>query len=58
LGLFGDCADYVDFFHLQDLVDDAKPTVKFFMPFEGFFPWPLPQTFLRTSCSRTHCRVH
>jgi hypothetical protein len=43
-GLFGDFAGYVDFFHLQDLVNEVTPTVKFFMPFEGFSASPLPGT--------------
>jgi hypothetical protein len=29
-GLFGDFAGYVDFFHLQDLVDEVTSTVTFF----------------------------
>jgi hypothetical protein len=41
-GLFGDFAGYVDFFHLQDLVNEAASTVKFFMPFEDFTTSPLP----------------
>ena len=43
-GLFGDFAGYVDFFHLQDLVNEVTPTVKFFMPFEDFTASPLPGT--------------
>jgi hypothetical protein len=43
-GLFGDFAGYVDFFHLQDLVDEATLTVKFSMPFEDFAASPLPDT--------------
>ena len=42
--LFGDFAGYVDFFHLQDLVNEAASTVKFFMPFEDFGEWVLPTT--------------
>ena len=34
--LFGDLAGYVDFFHLQDLVDEATSTVRFFTPFDDF----------------------
>jgi hypothetical protein len=34
--LFGDFAGYVEFFHLQDLVDEATSTVAFLMPFEDF----------------------
>ena len=43
-GLFGDFAGYVDFFHLQDLVNEAASTVKFFTPFEDFTGSPLPAT--------------
>ena len=43
-GLFGDFAGYVDFFHLQDLVNEVTPTVKFSMPFEDFTASPLPGT--------------
>ena len=43
-GLFGDFAGYVDFFHLQDLVNEATLTVKFSMPFEDFTASPLPGT--------------
>lgn len=42
--LFGDFAGYVDFFHLQDLVDVASSTVKFFTPFDDFAASPLPGT--------------
>jgi len=41
--LFGDFAGFVDFFLLQDLVDEAS-MVKFFMPFEDFTTSPLPGT--------------
>src|SRR5262249_53520749 len=41
--LFGDFAGYVDFFHLQDLVDEVSSTVKFFTPFEEFTASPLPK---------------
>jgi hypothetical protein len=34
----------VDFFHLQDLVNEVTPTVKFFMSFEDFTASPLPGT--------------
>jgi hypothetical protein len=43
-GLFGDFAGYVDFFYLQDLVDEATSTVKFFTPFKDFTVSPLPGT--------------
>ena len=42
-GLFEDFSGYVDFFHLQDLVEDAS-TVKFFTPFADFNASPLPRT--------------
>ena len=41
--LFGDFAGYVDFFLLQDLVDEATYRVKFFTPFEDFATSPLPR---------------
>jgi len=44
-GLFGDFAGYVDFFLLQDLVDEVTSTVRFFTPFEGFAASPLPRPF-------------
>ena len=40
--LFGDLAGYVDFFHLQHLVDEASSTVKLFMPFGDFGERVLP----------------
>jgi hypothetical protein len=43
-GLFRDFAGYVDFFHLQDLVNEGSLTVKFSMPFEDFTASPLPGT--------------
>ena len=43
-GLFNDFAGYVDFFHLQDLVNEVTQTVKFSMPFEDFTTSPLPGT--------------
>jgi hypothetical protein len=43
-GLFEDFAGYVDFFHLQDLVDDDASTVRFFTPFADFTTSPLPAT--------------
>jgi hypothetical protein len=42
--MFGDFAGYVDFFHLQDLVDDGTGTVTFFAPFEDFIGSPVPAT--------------
>jgi hypothetical protein len=35
-GLFDDFAGYVDFFQLQDLVNEPARTVRFFTPFEDF----------------------
>ena len=43
-GLFGDFAGYVDFFHLQDLVNEVTLTIKFSIPFEDFTASPLPET--------------
>jgi hypothetical protein len=34
----------VDFFYLQDLVDDVDLMVRFSMPFEDFTASPLPRT--------------
>jgi hypothetical protein len=42
--LFDDFAGYVNFFHLQDLVNEANSTVKFFTPFQDFTDSPLPGT--------------
>jgi Family of unknown function (DUF6994) len=42
--LFGNFAGYVDFFHLQDLVDEATLTVRFFTPFDDFTGPPRPAT--------------
>jgi hypothetical protein len=43
-GLFGDFAGYVEFFLLQDLVNEVTLTVEFSMPFEDFTASPLPGT--------------
>lgn len=43
-GLFGDFAGFVDFFLLQDLVDEATNAVRLFTPFEDFNGSPLPGT--------------
>jgi hypothetical protein len=43
-GLFDDFSGYVDFFRLQDLVNEATSAIKFFMPFEDFTGSPLPRT--------------
>ena len=40
--LFGDFAGFVDFFLLQDLVDQATSSVKFFTAFADFTASPLP----------------
>lgn len=42
--LFGDFQGYCEYFLLQDLVKDDFTKVKFFIPFEGFFANPLPQS--------------
>ena len=42
--LFGDFRGFVDFFLLQDLVDEATSRVRFFTPFEDFTTSPLPVT--------------
>ena len=42
--LFGDFRGYVEFFLLQDLVTADFSEVRFFTPFDGFKPWPLPKT--------------
>lgn len=42
--LFGDFRGYVEFFLLQDLVTDDYDAVRFFMPFEEFRSWPVPET--------------
>ena len=43
-GLFGDFAGYVEFFHLQDVVDESASTIKFFIPFADFTSSPVPAT--------------
>lgn len=42
--LFVDFAGYVDFFYLQDVVDEVTSTVKFFTPFDDFTASPMPGT--------------
>ena len=42
--LFGDFAGYVNFFLLQDLVDEATSRVRFFTPFDDFTGPPRPAT--------------
>jgi hypothetical protein len=49
--LFGDFAGYVDFFHLQDLVDEFASTVKFFTPFEDFIASRFREPSMRTSAT-------
>ena len=41
--LFRDFAGYAEFFLLQDLVDN-NGGVRFLMPFDGFYPRPVPRT--------------
>ena len=43
LKLFQDFKGYVDFFWLQDLVDENYLTINFWLPFEGFAGPPLPE---------------
>jgi hypothetical protein len=43
-GLFGDFTGYVDFFHLQDLMNEVTSMVRFFLPCEDFTASPLPGT--------------
>lgn len=40
--LFGEFRGYVDFFLLNDLVDEKESNVKFFMPFDDFQTSPVP----------------
>jgi hypothetical protein len=40
--LFDDFRGYVNFFHLQDLVEGDYSEVKFWHPFNGFDNLPLP----------------
>lgn len=42
--LFDDFVGYVNFFLLQDLVNEVTSTVKFFTPFDDFSTSPLPGT--------------
>ena len=42
--LFGDFVGYVEFFLLQDLVDEVTSTVEFMMPFDNFTTSPVPGT--------------
>jgi hypothetical protein len=42
--LFEDFVGYVDFLHLQDLVNAGALTVKFMMPFDDFITGPYPGT--------------
>jgi hypothetical protein len=40
--VFGDFRGYVEFFVLHDLVTDDASSVRFFLAFDEFRPWPLP----------------
>ena len=42
--LFDDFRGYVEFFLLQDIVNDGFSAVKFFMPFDNFKTSPLPSS--------------
>lgn len=43
--LFEDFEGYVNFWLLQDLVNDDFTEINFYLPFEGFINSPLPKTF-------------
>jgi hypothetical protein len=42
--LFGDFTGYAQFFLLQDILSPDCSEVRFFLPFDGFQPWPLPDS--------------
>lgn len=42
--LFSDFNGYIDFFMLQDFVDEKEQQIKFSLPFDNFNRSPLPQT--------------
>lgn len=42
--LFVNFSGYVEFFDLQDLVDESLETIKFILPFKGFMNTPYPTT--------------
>ncbi len=42
--LFDNFRGYVDFFLLNDLVTDDYNSVRFYMSFNDFEPWPLPNS--------------
>ncbi len=52
--LFGDFRGYVEFFLLQDLVDENFSAVRFFTPFEDFHPWPVPGSVAEYRSYRDH----
>lgn len=52
--LFGDFHGYVEFFLLQDLVTSDCSAVSFFMPFDDFHPWPVPDSVEAYHSYRLH----
>ena len=52
--LFGGFEGYVDFFYLQDLVDEPTSTVRFFTPFDDFIGPPRPATLEAYLLYRDH----
>lgn len=52
--LFGDFKGYVEFFLLQDLIDEASLEISFSLPFEGFEASPLPGTLVEYLAYRQH----
>ncbi len=55
--LFGHFRAYVDFFLLQDIVSADYSSVKFFLPFDEFQPWPLPTSVLEYISYREHAEA-
>jgi hypothetical protein len=45
--LFDGFVEFVDFFHLQDLVTPDYKDIRFFVPFEGFEPSGIPADYIR-----------
>jgi hypothetical protein len=62
--IFHDFRGYVDFFLLQDLVTVDYSAMKFFLPFEGFQPFPFPKnteeyrSYLRFAVDFINSRNH
>jgi len=55
--LFGDFRGYVDFFLLQDLVNEDYSAVRFSMPFDDFHLWPMPTTVAGYRSYRDHAEA-